>query len=222
MKLAVILLGRNPQSAVFVRQKQKACEKIGIDFKLLKFSERIQEVKLLEKIKAISKDDSITGIIVQLPLPKHINEDRVLKSVPKKKNAEIVSPVVCAVEHILKNYKISLRNKNIVLIGKGRLVGRPVAAWLRKQNIKFFNIDKITNRIKKADIIISGAGRPGLIKGETIKSGAVIIDVGGDVDFESVSQKAGYITPIPGGVGPVVVACLLQNLVKTKLKLGLA
>jgi methylenetetrahydrofolate dehydrogenase (NADP+)/methenyltetrahydrofolate cyclohydrolase len=212
LKLAIVLVGNNPDSKKFIKQKQKACQFIGIDFKLFKFPAQIQGAKLLKEIKEIIKDSSISGIVIQLPLPKKLNTEKILKSIPKEKDAEIISPVVCAIERILKEYKISLRNKKIVLIGKGRLVGQPVASWLRKQNLKFSSI----NKIKQADLIISGMGRANFIKGEMIKKGAIIIDVGEDVDFESVSKKAGYITPTPGGVGPMTVACLLKNLVDSK------
>ena len=158
--------------------------------------------------------ESISGIVVQLPLPKDINTDEVLKLIPEEKDAEIISPVVCAIDRILKEYKISLKNKKIALIGKGRLVGQPMAIWLKKQNLKFSYSD--VDRIKQADIIISGIGKHNFIKGKTIKKGVIIIDVGGDVDFESISEKAGYITPTPGGVGPMTVACLLKNLGESK------
>lgn len=212
LKLAIVLVGDNPDSKKFIRQKRKACQFIGIDFKLFKFPTQIQGAKLLREIKEIVKDNSISGIVIQLSLPKKLNTEKILKSIPKEKDAEIISPVVCAISRILKEYKISLRNKEIVLIGKGKLVGQPVAAWLRKQNLKFSNI----NKIKQADIIISGIGKPNFIKGEMIKKGAIIIDVGEDVDFKSVSKKAGYITPTPGGIGPMTVACLLKNLVDSK------
>lgn len=212
LKLAIVLVGNNPDSKKFIRQKRKACQFIGIDFKLFKFPTQIQETELLEKIKVIIKEDSVSGIVIQLPLSKKLNTEKILKSIPQEKDAEIISPVVCAISRILKEYKISLRNKEIVLIGKGKLVGQPVAAWLIKQDLKFSDLRKI----KQADIIISGIGKLNFIKGKMIKRGAVIIDVGEDVDFETVSKKAGYITPTPGGIGPMTVACLLKNLVDSK------
>jgi len=209
LKLSIILVGEDSDSKIFIRQKEKACEKVGIDFELFKFSSKISSSELKKEIKKIIQNPNIKNIVVQLPLPKGLNTEEVLNLIPKEKDAEIVSPVVCAVDHILKKYKISLKNKKIVLIGKGRLVGRPLSAWLRKRKMKFSNID----RIKNADIIISGIGKPNFIKGGMIKKGAVVIDVGEDVDFETVSKKASYITPVPGGVGPMTVACLLQNLI---------
>ena len=209
LKLSIVLVGDDSDSKIFIRQKKKACERVGIDFELFKFSSKISNSELKKEIKKIIQDPNIKNIVVQLPLPKGLNAEEVLNLIPKEKDAEIISPVVCAVDRILKEYKISLKNKKIVLIGKGRLVGRPLSVWLRKQNMKFSNIDKIKN----ADIVISGVGKPNLIKGEMVKKGVVVIDIGADVDFKSVSKKASYITPVPGGVGPVTVACLLQNLI---------
>lgn len=209
LKLSIVLVGENSNSKIFIRQKQKACERVGIDFELFKFSSKISNSGLKKEIKKIIQNPHIKKIVVQLPLPKGLNTEEVLNLIPKEKNAEIISPVVCAVDHILKEYKISLKNKSIVLVGKGRLVGRPLSVWLRKQKIKFSNIDKIKN----ADIVISGAGKPNLIKGEMVKTGVIVIDVGKDIDFKSVSKKAGYVTPTPGGVGPVTVSCLLKNLI---------
>jgi len=212
LKLAIVLVGNNPDSQKFIKQKKIACQFMGIDFKLFKFPAQIKGAKLLKEIETIVNDDSISKIVVQLPLAKKFNTEKILKSIPKEKDAEIISPVVCAIDRILKEYKISLRNKEIVLIGRGRLVGQPVAVWLKKQNLKFSSI----NKIKQADIIISGIGKPNFIKGKMIRKGVIIIDVGQDVDFESVSKKAGYITPTPGGIGPMTVACLLKNLVESK------
>ncbi len=209
LKLAIVLVGRDLVSEIFIRQKQKACEKVGIDFELFKFASTINAAKLKKEIIKIAQDPNNSGIVIQLPLPKKFNTEEILNLIPAEKNAEISSPVVCAVERLLKEYKISIKHKKIVLIGKGRLVGRPLSIWLNKQKIKFSNIDKI----KKADIVISGVGKPNLIKGEMVKKGVIVIDVGADVDFKTVSKKASYITPVPGGVGPMTVACLLKNLI---------
>lgn len=208
LKLAVVLVGEDPDSKIFVNQKRKACELVGINFELFQLPEQIQQVELAEKIKEIVKSN-ISGLVIQLPLPKHINTDEVLSLVPKGKDAELISPVICAVSRLLEEYKISLKNKKIVLIGKGRLVGQPVADWLRKQDLNFSDIKDI----KQADVVISGVGRTNFIKGDMVKKGAVVIDVGRDVDFETVSKKADYLTPTPGGIGPMTVACLLKNLV---------
>jgi len=208
LKLAVVLVGEDLDSKIFVKQKRKACELVGIDFELFQLPEQIQQIELAEKIKEIVKSD-ISGLVIQLPLPKNIDTDEILNLVPKEKDAELISPVVCAISRLLEEYKISLKNKNIVLIGKGRLVGQPVADWLKKQGLNFSGLKDI----KQADVVISGVGRTNFIKGDMIKKGAMVIDVGRDVDLETVSKKAGYLTPTPGGVGPMTVACLLKNLV---------
>ncbi|MBZ9577479.1 bifunctional 5,10-methylenetetrahydrofolate dehydrogenase/5,10-methenyltetrahydrofolate cyclohydrolase [Patescibacteria group bacterium] len=221
LKLAVIFVGKDPASKIFIREKKKACEFVRIDFELFRFPARISNSVLKKEIKKIVKNPTISGVVIQLPLPEKFNVQEFLSLVPSEKNIEAVSPVVCAIDYILRRYKISLKRKTIVLVGHGRLVGRPLAKWFKNKKIKFYNI----NKIKKADIIISGVGRPGFITGDMVKKGAVIIDVGfshnkkrkaaGDVDFKSVSKKASYITPVPGGVGPMTIACLLKNLVWT-------
>lgn len=222
IKLAVVLVGNEYASQVYINRKKNACEKIGIEFESFNFLPDISQDELKNKIKEIAENPEITGIVVQLPLPEKFNTQDVLKVIPDNKNAEFLSPVVCAVGKILKEYKISLKNKKIVLVGQGKLVGSPLAQWLSKNNLNFSGIEEIKN----ADIVISGVGKPGLITGNMIKKGAVVIDVGfshnkekkavGDVDFKTVSKKAGLITPVPGGVGPVTVVCLLGNLLKLK------
>lgn len=209
LKLAVVLVGDDPNSKIYVRKKKEACERIGIDFELFEVSGDIQEVELIEEIEKVVKDNTISGIVVQLPLPEHINTDKILKLIPEEKDVESVSPVVCAIDHILEEYNISLENRKIVLIGKGRLVGNPVAEWLSGKGLSFSGIEDI----QQADIIISGAGQPNLIKKDMVKQGAIVIDVGGDVSSD-VSEKAGYMTPAIGGVGPVTIACLLENLIR--------
>ena len=195
LKLAVVLVNRERVSDSFVRQIKKSCQKIGIEFELFRASSK----KEVEKIVR-NPDNSNIFIVAKKVLSELI---------PAQKHVEKKSPVVCAIERILKEYKIPLKGQKICLIGRGRLVGKPVAKWLKNQKIKFFNF----NKIKQTDIIISGAGKANLITGDMVKRGAVVIDVGGDIDFETVSKRASYITPVPGGVGPVVVACLLRNLI---------
>lgn len=228
LKLAVILVGQNEASKVYIEKKKEACQKVGIDFELFNFPVDVLQRDLEEKIKSIDA----AGIVVQLPLPKTINTEEALKLIPKEKDvegfvSEINSPVVCAIEQIFKYYKISLENKEILIIGKGRLIGKPVSKWLKNQNINFNIIDKSEKNIsfftQKADIIISGTGVPELIKKDMVKEGVIIIDAGtfkkdgktvGDVDFENICLKAKYITPCIGGIGPITVACLLCNLLK--------
>lgn len=243
LKLAVVLVGRNPVSQIFVNQKRKACQRVGIDFQLFKFSSKINNLKLKEKVIKIAKKPDVSGLIIQLPLPRNIKTQEILNLVPEEKDIDVLSeenlgkfyqssllilpPTIAAIRHILKNYRIRIKGKNIVLVGGGRLVGKPLTIWLLREKATFSVVNKFTKDIslftKKADILISGAGKPNLIKGKMVKENVVVIDCGtskvkgkikGDVDFNSVSKKASYITPVPGGVGPVTVAMLLSNLVK--------
>jgi len=231
LKLAVILIGDNHVSKIFAREKERVARKIGIGFKLFYFSAGINQLELKKQIKKITRNKNITGILIEFPLSKNFNTQEILNLIPSAKNVEFFSPVVCAISHLLKGYKIPFKGKNIVIVGAGRLVGRPLSLWLSRKKIKFLIVDKFTKNIpsltKKADILISGTGSPNLIKSNMIKRGAVVIDVGscfksgkiiGDVDFKDVSKKASYITPIAGGIGPLTVACLFENLVKLKRK----
>jgi len=239
LSLAVVSVGEESLFKAFVRQKEKACKKAGIDFNLFKFPEIISKEDFKKEVEKIIEGNS--GIVIQLPLPENLKD--VFNIVPQKKDPDVLSeeskekfergelpvlpPVVCAVNHLLKEYNISLKGKNIVLAGKGKLVGKPLSVWLLNKGIDFSIVDKSTENpvsfFKKADIIISGAGKADLIRGRMVKEGVIIIDAGtslkkgklvGDVDFESVSKKASYITPVPGGVGPLTVACLFENLIK--------
>lgn len=236
LKLAVILVGGDPVSRIFISQKRKACKAVGIGFKLYQFRENGSREILTEEIKKIVSDPENSGVIIQLPLPKKFNAEEFLNLIPEEKDVDVLSeksfkkfakgqsvifpPVVGAVLVLFKNYEVKIDNKNIVVVGGGRLVGRPLAVWLKLQKAKFLALDKNTKDIsfytKKADILIAGTGKKKLIKGDMIKKGAVVVDFGGDVDFKSVSKKASYITPVPGGVGPMTVACLLENLLKIK------
>jgi len=222
LKLAVVLVGDDYASRVYVRRKKEAAEKVGIGFELFHFPEDIPEEELKSRIRQIALDLQVSGIIVQLPLPKNFDAGNVLEVIPPEKNAESISPVISAVQEIFKEYDIRPKNKKIVLVGKGKLVGGPLAKWLESEGLNYGGKEKI----KEADIVISGVGKPKIITGDMIKKGAVVIDIGfshdenkkavGDVDFEKVSQKASLVTPVPGGVGPITVACLLKNLVKLK------
>ncbi|MFH1037032.1 MAG: bifunctional 5,10-methylenetetrahydrofolate dehydrogenase/5,10-methenyltetrahydrofolate cyclohydrolase [Patescibacteria group bacterium] len=244
--LAVILVGDNLVSKLYIKQKEKACENIGISFRLFQFPFKISTEKLKKEVKEIAEDQDNSGVIIQLPLPKNIDTQDILDIIPPGKDVDVLSekslgnfytgdkedfsvlpPVVEAISHFLKEYSIKIEGKNIVLVGAGRLVGKPLAVWFAQKNVNLSVVNESTKNIsdftKKADILISGVGKANLIKGNIIKKGAVIFDVGssikngktaGDVDFGSVSKKAGYITPVPGGVGPVTVACLLENLVR--------
>jgi len=257
LTLAVIQVGENPVSQIFINQKKKACEETGINFKLFKFPAKVSAPKLKKEIKKIVRNLANSGIIIQLPLPKKfLPEDYnppttlpvfgwapFLNLIPEEKDIDVLSekslgkfyqgtlkilpPTVDGILRLLKNYKIGLIGKNVVIVGVGRLVGFPLAIKLLKEKATLSVLNEFTKDAlsftKKADILISGVGKPNLIKGNVIKKGLVVIDAGcsvkkgklvGDVDFKSVAQKASYITPVPGGVGPMTVACLLENLVK--------
>lgn len=251
LRLAVIQVGENPVSHIFINQKRKACEFARIDFKLYKINEKTSRRNLGLEIKKIVGDPLNLGIIIQLPLPARLNfpagnfggPEEFLNLIPEEKDIDVLSeeslgkfyqgtlkilpPTVKGILELLKKYKISLKGKNIVIVGAGRLVGFPLALQLLKERATVSVLNEWTKDTpsftRKADILISGVGKKNLIKGVLVKKGAVIIDAGssiekgkssGDVDFKSVSKKASYLTPVPGGVGPLTVACLLENLVK--------
>ena len=234
LKLVVFLVGEDPASLLFTKAKEKACKKIGVGFELLKFPSWVNQADLEKEIKKTVLKTDIQGVVVQLPLPADINSQEIVDIIPLEKDIDVLSqkafekfktgnslvipPVVAAIKRLFEDYKINLSGKKIVLVGAGKLVGFPISVWLVQKRINFSIIEKSTLNpeviLKQADIVISGVGKAGLIKGEMIKEGAVVVDAGSDVDFKSVSEKASYITPIRGGIGPLTVACLLENLLK--------
>ncbi len=244
LRLAVIQVGENLVSQVFINQKKKACQKTGIDFKLFKFPAKIGKLELKKEIEKIVRDPANSGVIIQLPVPKKFQpEEEFTNLIPDEKDIDVLSeksfgkyfftglkilpPVVGGIFRLLKTYKIRLNGKNVVVVGMGRLVGIPLIPQLLREFATPTIINVFTKNpsffTREADILISGAGKPNLICGEMVKQGVIIIDAGttlkkgklvGDVDFKSVSRKASYITPVPGGVGPLTVACLLENLVE--------
>ena len=239
--LAAIIVGGDPVIRKFVEQKGKIAAKLCVDFRVYEYPADISTNELRKRIAVVVHDADPAGIIVQLPLPPHINQQYILNSVPPEKDVDVLSaravgdfsvgkskilpPVVGAVKALFEEYGIDYKTKHVLVVGAGALVGKPVAAWLANEKASFTVIDEHTPDIaaftKNADIIISGAGKPGLITGNMVKEGAVIIDAGtsesagklaGDVDFESVSKKAAYVTPMPGGVGPLTIAMIYRNL----------
>ena len=243
LRLAVVQVGENSVSQIFINQKKKACKLVGVDFKLYHFDKKINPQGLKKEIKKIVRNPANSGIIIQLPLPKKFPPEEFLNLIPEKKDIDVLSeknlgefyqgilpilpPTVSGILCLLKNYKIELKGKDVVVIGAGRLVGFPLAIQLLKEKATLSVLNEFTKDapsfIKKANILISGVGKPNLIKGKMVKKGVVIIDAGsamkkgklvGDVDFKEISKKASYITPVPGGVGPLTVAYLLENLVK--------
>lgn len=240
IRLAVVLVGNNPASLNFIKQKQKTAEKIGVSFKLYGFKENITEKKLIKELIKIVKDKANDGIVVQLPLPKHTDEQKILNIIPHKKDVDalsqdnqlVESPTASGIMELLKKYGIEVKGKRVIIIGKGKLVGKPLALIMKKAGTKLITCGQKTKNLAsktvKADILVSATGRLNLIKENMVKKGAVVIDAGftrhkrrdgvykirGDVDFERVKEKASYITPVPGGVGPMTIAMLFTNLVK--------
>ena len=247
--LAAILVGNNGASMTYVNNKVTACERVGFASSVVNLPEDISQEALLEEIEKLNKDKSIDGFIVQLPLPKHINEQEVLLAVNPDKDADGFHPTnfgrmalgldafipatPYGILELLTQYKIPTDGKHVVVIGRSDIVGRPISILLSQKpwnatvtltHSRTQNLSKLT---QGADIIIAALGIPNFLKAEMIKEGAVIIDVGitrvadasakkgfrivGDVDFEQVKQKASYITPVPGGVGPMTIAMLMKN-----------
>jgi methylenetetrahydrofolate dehydrogenase (NADP+) / methenyltetrahydrofolate cyclohydrolase len=248
--LAVILVGNDPASLTYVRNKTKECLEVGISPKDYHLPEDTSEEKLLELIGNLNKDDDIDGILVQLPLPKHINTNKILNAISPYKDVDgfhpenvgklmIGTPFVepCTpkgVIRLLEHYGISVEGKRAVVLGRSNIVGKPMAIMLLHRNAtvtichsKTKDLSEIT---KQADILVSAIGIPNFVKADMIKKDAVVIDVGinkveengksklvGDVDFENVKEVASYITPVPGGVGPMTRAMLLENTVNLAL-----
>lgn len=247
--LATILVGANPSSQTYVANKIKDCEEVGFRSSLIRFEEDTSEDILLEKIKELNNDVDIDGFIVQLPLPGHIDENRVIESIDPSKDADGFHPVNLGkmmiglpgflpatpfgIVEIIKRYNIETSGKNCVVIGRSNIVGRPVSILLSRKGmdatvtVAHSRTKNIEGIVKEADIIIAALGSPGFVKAEMVKNGAVVIDVGttrvkaqdtktgwkftGDVDFDNVAPKCSYITPVPGGVGPMTRVSLLKN-----------
>jgi methylenetetrahydrofolate dehydrogenase (NADP+)/methenyltetrahydrofolate cyclohydrolase len=247
LRLAIVLVGNGAVSKIFIRGIENASRKVGIDFKLFKFSAKINPQRLKKEIEKIVKNPKNSGVVIQLPLPKKFSPEEFLNLIPQEKDINVLSekslgkfyqgtlkilpPTVEGILELLKNYKIKIIGKDIVIIGAGRLVGFPLAIQLLKEKATVSALNEFTKDTpsftKKADILISGVGKSNLIRGNMIKKGVVIIDAGttmkngklvGDVNFKSVFKKASFITPVPGGVGPMTVACLLKNLVKLNIR----
>ena len=241
-KLAVVQVGNNLVSAKYIKEKEKAAKGLGFGFQLYRFPEKITGPALESSLMRIAKDAKNTGILIQLPLPSHLPLQEVLDCIPLQKDVDVLAsealglfaqgalpwmpPTVHAISILLKEAKVELKGACVLVIGAGRLVGLPVSLWLLKEGATLTIANKATKNLssltKQADVIISGVGQQGLVKGSMVKKGAVVIDAGtsvedgktkGDIDFKSVSKKASFITPVPGGVGPLTVACLFQNLV---------
>ena len=241
--LAVIQVGNDPASSVYVGNKKKACAYIGIDSLSYELPEETTEEELLELIDKLNKDDAVNGILVQLPVPKHIDEDKIIKAISPLKDVDgfhpmsvgalsigqpgFVSCTPAGVIQLLKRSGIEIAGKECVVIGRSNIVGKPMAMLLLRENgtvtICHSKTKDLKEVCKRADILVVAIGRPKMIDASYIKEGATVIDVGihrdennklcGDVDFESASKVAGAITPVPGGVGPMTIAMLMHNCV---------
>ncbi|MBD1378793.1 bifunctional methylenetetrahydrofolate dehydrogenase/methenyltetrahydrofolate cyclohydrolase FolD [Metabacillus arenae] len=243
--LVVILVGNDPASLSYIRGKQKAAEEIGVHFKLEHFEETLSETELLDVIENYNQDSRFHGILVQLPLPKHINETAVIEKISPEKDVDGFHPVnvgrmltgqdtflpctPAGIVELLKITNVELTGKHVVVIGRSNLVGKPVGQLLLNENAtvtychsRTKNLSELT---KQADILIVAVGRANFIGGKDIKEGAVVIDVGvnrlengklcGDVHFDEAKEVASYLTPVPGGVGPMTITMLAHNTVKS-------
>jgi methylenetetrahydrofolate dehydrogenase (NADP+)/methenyltetrahydrofolate cyclohydrolase len=246
--LAVVLVGEDPASKVYVSMKEKACQDIGIFSDEYKLHAETSETDLLLLIERLNKDPKINGILVQLPLPQHINTDKVLEAISPKKDVDGFHPynvgrlvvgkptfqpcTPYGVMVMLKETGIDLRGKEVVVVGRSNIVGKPVALMCLQQHATVTLCHSRTRdlaaKVGQADVLIAAVGQPEMIKGEWIKPGAVVIDVGvnrvgekklvGDVDFIGASERATAITPVPGGVGPMTITMLLYNTVESAKK----
>ena len=249
--LAAVLIGNNPASETYVASKVKNCEAVGITSSLFRFDDTIKEDELLQKIKELNESEDIDGILVQLPLPKHIAEEKVINAIVPSKDVDGFHPVnvgkmvlgfpsfISATPYgillLLQHYKIETNGKSVVVIGRSNIVGTPISILLSR-NAEYGNATvtlchsrtkDINELCRQADIIIAAIGKPNFVTADMVKENAVIVDVGinrvkdetkksgysltGDVDFENVSPKVAYITPVPGGVGLMTIAALLTN-----------
>jgi methylenetetrahydrofolate dehydrogenase (NADP+)/methenyltetrahydrofolate cyclohydrolase len=241
-----ILVGGDLVSASYVRIKGKAAESIGIKFKTVEFPKEVSTEEIVEEIENLNRVPLMCGIIVQLPLPSHIDTQTVLDAIAPTLDVDCLGsfnnrlfygegggvsyPTALACMSLLKSLNLNLKDKNIVVLGQGKLVGLPVTQLLRRESLSVTTVDikteGVASIIKDADIIISAMGQGKFITGDMVKEGVVLIDAGtseengsvvGDVDFDSVENKASFITPTPGGVGPVTVAILLENVYQVAL-----
>lgn len=243
--LAVVKVGNDPASAVYVRNKEKACEYVGINSKTLALPEETTEEELLNVVKELNEDKNVNGILVQLPLPKHIDESKVLLTIDSTKDVDGFHPVnvgkmvigedtflpctPAGIIEMIKRADIDIEGKECVVIGRSNIVGKPMAMLMLKENATVTIAHSRTKDLKKvtkrADIIVAAIGKAKFVTADYVKEGAVVIDVGmdrdengklcGDVDFESVSKVASAITPVPGGVGPMTVTMLLVNCLRS-------
>lgn len=242
--LAVIIVGEDPASQVYVRNKERACEECGIYSEKYALKEETTQEELLALIEELNKKDSISGILVQLPVPKHIDEETIINAIDPKKDVDAFHPInvgkimvgnydfvpctPAGVMELIAESGIDVNGKECVVVGRSNIVGKPQAMLLLHKNgtvtICHSRTKNLAEKTRQADILVAAVGIPNFIKGDMIKEGAVVIDVGinrlengklcGDVEFETAEKIAGAITPVPGGVGPMTIAMLMKNTIK--------
>ena len=241
--LTVILVGEDPPSKIYVKNKQKFAKEVGMNSEVIRYPDKVEEKVVLNKIEELNNDKKVSGILVQLPLPKHIDKRKIIETILPGKDVDgfhpinvgnlssgydsniPCTPLGCYL--LLQKVEKNLNGKHAVVIGRSNLNGKPMAQLLLKENCTVTITHSKTKNLKdecsRADIIIAAVGRPKLVKGDWVKKDAIVIDVGinktdsglvGDVDFDEVSKVAKAITPVPGGVGPMTIACLLSNTVE--------
>lgn len=240
-KLAVILVGKDPASITYVNMKIKACQRVGMDFDLKTLQENITEAELLSLIKDYNTDQNISGVLVQLPLPRHIDSKMILEAIDPSKDVDGFHPLnigkLCTqkesflpatpmgVMRLLKHYHIEIKGKDVAIIGASNIIGKPLSMLMLNAGASVSVCHILTKDIsfytQNADIVCVGVGKPDLIKASMLKKGAVVVDIGinhlndgrivGDVDFNNVQKVAGFITPVPKGVGPMTIVSLLEN-----------
>ena len=243
-KLAVIMVGDDPSSKIYVRNKSKACEEVGIEYEEHLLEANIEMQVLLDLINELNNRDDVHGILLQSPIPKHLDINLAFRTIKPEKDVDGFNPinvgklslnqdcfVSCTpfgIMRMLSEYNIEIVGKHAVIIGRSNIVGKPMIQCLLNKNatvtVCHSRTKNLTELTKQADILVCAIGKPKFITGDMVKEGAVVIDVGinrneegkvcGDVDFETVSQKASYITPVPGGVGPMTIAMLMNNIIK--------
>ena len=243
--LAVIIVGENPASQIYVRNKIRACEKVGFHSETIRLDENITEENLLLEIEKLNNNSNIDGILVQLPIPKHIDGLKIINAISAEKDVDgfhttnigkmmigdetgFLPCTPAGVVHMFEEYNIDLEGKDVLVIGQSNIVGKPMTLLLIKKRatVQVCNskTKNLSEKLQKADVVVAAAGSPKLIKAIDVKEDVVVIDVGinrvdgklcGDVDFEEVSKKASFITPVPGGVGPMTIAMLIKNTLKS-------
>ena len=243
--LAVIIVGENPASQIYVRNKIRACERVGFHSETIRLDEHITEENLLLEIEKLNNDSNIDGILVQLPIPKHIDGLKIINAISAEKDVDgfhttnigkmmigdetgFLPCTPAGVIQMFEEYNIDLEGKDVLVIGQSNIVGKPMTLLLinKRATVQVCNskTKNLPEKLQKADVVVAAAGSPKLVKGSDVKEGVVVIDIGinrvngkicGDVDFEEVSQKASYITPVPGGVGPMTIAMLIKNTFKS-------